>query len=129
MISEGSANVSDPIEREPQPSISSVDEIRVYCINSDRKRYRIYTGAYTADIDDRCRTYADLSGCTVELHTATDYTRFESANPKADTLAIPVGAESNTVMVTNDDTDERYGLAIGRRALIVGVSGMQSRVA
>ena len=105
MVSDMSVGL--PTEPEPvQHSISPVDEARVYRINPDRKRQRIYTGAYTDDIDDRCRTYADLSGCNVELHTATDYKRFESANPKPPALAIPIGAESNTVAVYNDDTGE-----------------------
>ena len=95
--------VSEP---EPQPNISPVDEIRVYRINPDRKRQRIYTGAYTIDIDDRCKTYADLSGCNVALHSATDYKVFESANPKSPVLPVPMGAKSNTVAVYNDDSGE-----------------------
>ena len=105
MVSDVSVELPKPIE--PQPSrISPVDEIRVYRINTDGKRHRIYTGEYTSDIDDRCKTYADLSGCKVELHSATDYKAFESANPNPSTLAIPMGAESNTVAVYNDDTGE-----------------------
>ena len=88
------------------PSISPADEIRVYRTDPDRKRHQIYTGEYTDDIDERCQTYADLSGCNVELHNACDYKVFESANPKPPAVRIPVGAKSNTVAVYNGDTGE-----------------------
>lgn len=99
-------DMSVEIPAEPQPRISSVDEIRVYRIDPDRKRYQIYTGAYTMDIDDRCKTYADLSGCKVELHNVDTYKVFESANPKPPVAPIPMGAKSNTVAVYNADTNE-----------------------
>ena len=96
-----------PIEPETQyPSISPADEIRVYRTDPDRKRHQIYTGEYTDDIDARCQTYADLSGCNVELHNACDYKVFVSANPKPPAVRIPVGAKSNTVAVYNDDSGE-----------------------
>ena len=88
------------------PSISPADEIRVYRTDPDRKRHQIYTGEYTDDIDGRCQTYADLSGCNVELHNACDYKVFVSANPKPPAVRIPVGAKSNTVAVYNDDNGE-----------------------
>ena len=88
------------------PSISPADEIRVYRTDPDRKRHQIYTGEYTDDIDGRCQTYADLSGCNVELHNACDYKVFVSENPKPPAVRIPVGAKSNTVAVYNDDTGE-----------------------
>ena len=88
------------------PSISPADEIRVYRTDPDRKRHQIYTGEYTDDIDGRCQTYADLSGCNVELHNACDYKVFVSANPKPPAVRVPVGAKSNTVAVYNDDTGE-----------------------
>ena len=85
------------------PSIAPADEIRVYRTDPDRKRHQIYTGEYTDDIDARCQTYADLSGCNVELHNACDYKVFVSENPKPPAVRIPVGAKSNTVAVYNDD--------------------------
>ena len=88
------------------PSIAPADEIRVYRTDPDRKRHQIYTGEYTDDIDKRCQTYADLSGCNVELHNACEYKVFESANPKPPAVRIPVGAKSNTVAVYNDDSSE-----------------------
>ena len=107
MISE--IPVEIPIDPEPEaqyPSISPADEIRVYRTDPDRKRCQIYTGEYTDDIDARCQTYADLSGCNVELHNACDYKVFVSANPKPPAVRVPVGAKSNTVAVYNDDTGE-----------------------
>ena len=107
MISE--IPVEIPIDPEPEtryPSISPADEIRVYRTDPDRKRHQIYTGEYTDDIDGRCQTYADLSGCNVELHNACDYKVFVSTNPKPPAVRIPVGAKSNTVAVYNDDNGE-----------------------
>ena len=105
MISE--IPVETQTEPEAQyPSISPADEIRVYRTDPDRKRHQIYTGAYTDDIDARCQTYADLSGCNVELHNACEYKVFVSENPKPPAVRIPVGAKSNTVGVYNDDNGE-----------------------
>ena len=100
-----------PVEVQPEPearypSISPADEIRVYRTDPDRKRHQIYTGEYTGDIDERCQTYADLSGCNVELHNACEYKVFESASPKPPAVRVPVGAKSNTVAVYNDDNGE-----------------------
>ena len=97
-----------PVEVQPEPeaqypSISPSDEIRVYRTDPDRKRHQIYIGEYTDDIDERCQTYADLSGCNVELHNACDYKVFVSANPKPPAVRVPVGAKSNTVAVYDDD--------------------------
>ena len=100
---------SDRTDFEPEskyPSIAPADEIRVYRTDPDRKRHQIYIGEYTDDIDERCQTYADLSGCNVELHNACEYKVFESANPKPPAVRIPVGAKSNTVAVYNDDSGE-----------------------
>ena len=100
---------SDRTDFEPEaqyPSISPADEIRVYRTDPDRKRHQIYTGEYTDDIDERCQTYADLSGCNVELHNACDYKVFVSANPKPPAVRVPVGAKSNTVAVYNADSRE-----------------------
>ena len=100
-----------PVEVQPEPepkypSIAPAEEIRVYRTDPDRKRHQIYTGEYTDDIDKRCQTYADLSGCNVELHNACDYKVFESANPKPPAVRTPVGAKSNTVAVYNADSRE-----------------------
>ena len=97
------------VRSSPKPVIRPyhpLTKIRVYRTDPDRKRHQIYTGEYTDDIDERCQTYADLSGCNVELHNACDYKVFESANPKPPTVRIPVGAKSNTVAVYNDDSGE-----------------------
>lgn len=110
IASDATVSTPDTLTTQPHettPSVSSVDEIRVYRVNADGKLYRVYTGEYTADIDERCQLHANLSGRVVWLFSATDAVPFDPAVPSQESETPPTeDIESNTVAVYNDNTSE-----------------------
>ena len=82
--SDGS-NFSEVIP-EPEPTsvkaVASAEEVRIYRINPDSKRFHILTEpSYTPETDTFCQTHANTTQCLVEMHDAMSCRIFEPLNP------------------------------------------------
>ena len=71
---------------EPEPTsvkaVASAEEVRVYRINPDGKRFGILTEpSWTPETDTFCQTHADATGCLVERHDALSCRVFQPTNP------------------------------------------------
>ena len=71
---------------EPEPTsvkaVASAEEVRIYRINPDGKRFHILTEpSYTPETDTFCQTHANTTQCLVEMHDAMSCRIFEPLNP------------------------------------------------
>ena len=83
LYSDGSNfEVTPEPESTPVRAVASAEEVRIYRINPDGKRFHILTEpSWTPETDTFCQLHADVTGCVVEAHDALLYQVFQPANP------------------------------------------------
>ena len=99
---------------EPEPTapkaIASAEEVRVYRINPDGKRFHILTEpSWTPETDTFCQLHADVTGCVVEAHDALLYQVFQPTNPPERPTDPPI---SDKVKVVRETAADLAGLTI-----------------
>ena len=84
LYSDGSNFSEVTPEAEPTlvKAVASAEEVRVYRINPNRKRFHILTEpSWTPETDTFCQTHSDVTGCLVERHDAVSCRVFQPTNP------------------------------------------------
>ena len=99
---------------EPEPTleraVASAEEVRIYRINPDGKRFHILTEpSWTPETDTFCQLHADVTGCVVEAHDALLYQVFQPTNPPERPTDPPI---SDKVKVVTETTADLAGLTI-----------------
>ena len=112
LYSDGS-NFSE-VAPDPEPTsvkaVASAEEVRVYRINPDGKRFHILTEpSYTPETDTFCQTHADVMGCLVEMHDAMSCRVFQPTNPPTRPTDPPI---SDKVKVVRETAADLAGLTI-----------------
>ena len=99
----------DP-EPTPVKAVASAEEVRIYRINPDGKRFHILTEpSWTPETDTFCQTHADATGCLVEAHDALSCRVFQPANPPERPTDPPI---SDKVKATAETAADLAGLTI-----------------
>ena len=111
LYSDGS-NFEVTPDPEPTPvrAVASAEEVRVYRINPDGKRFHILTEpSWTPETDTFCQLHADVTGCVVEAHDALLYQVFQPTNPPERPTDPPI---SDKVKVVTETAADLAGLTI-----------------
>ena len=112
LYSDGSNFSEVTPEPEPTPvkAVASAEEVRIYRINPDGKRFGILTEpSWTPETDTFCQTHADVTGCLVEAHDALLYQVFQPTNPPERPTDPPI---SDKVKVVRETAVDLTGLTI-----------------
>ena len=97
-------------ESTPVKAVASAEEVRIYRINPDGKRYHILTEpSWTPETDTFCQLHADVTGCVVEAHDALLYQVFQPTNPPERPTDPPI---SDKVKVDAETAVDLAGLTI-----------------
>ena len=112
LYSDGS-NFSE-VAPDPEPTsvkaVASAEEVRVYRINPNGKRFHILTEpSYTPETDTFCQTHANTTGCLVERHDAVSCRVFQPTNPPTRPTDPPI---SDKVKVVRETAADLAGLTI-----------------
>ena len=105
LYSDGS-NFEVTPEPEPTPvkAVASAEEVRIYRINPDGKRFGILTEpSWTPETDTFCQLHADVTGCVVEAHDALLYQVFQPTNPPERPNDPPISSKTKDVAETAAD--------------------------
>ena len=106
LYSDGSnfSEVTPDPEPTPIKAVASAEEVRVYRINPDGKRFALLTEpSWTPQTDVFCQTHADVTGCVVEAHDALSCRVFQPANPPQRSTDPPTSDKIKAVKETAAD--------------------------
>ena len=99
---------------DPEPTsvkaVASAEEVRIYRINPNGKRFHILTEpSWTPETDTFCQTHANTTECLVERHDALSCRVFQPTNPSERSTDPPM---SDKVKVVRETAADLAGLTI-----------------
>ena len=106
LYSDGSnfSEVTPEPESTPVRAVASAEEVRIYRINPNGKRFHIFTEpSWTPETDTFCQMHSDLTGCVVEAHDALLYQVFQPTNPPERPTDPPIFDKVKAVKETTAD--------------------------
>ena len=112
LYSDGSnfSEVTPEPESTPVRAVASAEEVRIYRINPDGKRFHILTEpSWTPETDTFCQMHANTTECVVERHDALSCRVFQPTNPSERPTDPPI---SDKVKVVTETAADLAGLTI-----------------
>ena len=93
-----------------EKAVASAEEVRIYRINPNGKRFHIFTEpSWTPETDTFCQMHANTTECVVEAHDALLYQVFQPTNPPERPTDPPI---SDNVKVVAETAADLAGLTI-----------------
>ena len=106
LYSDGSNFLEVTPEPEPTPvkAVASAEEVRIYRINPNGKRFSVLTEpSWTPETDTFCQLHADVTGCLVERHDAVSCRVFQPVDPPQRPTDPPISSKTKDVAETAAD--------------------------